>query len=76
MLTTILKSCILRLLLLYTKGQVIDNCRMCKREVESKIKRCPYCGTFNPTLKVKEIWIGIAFVLATMAVYMYFFPQS
>jgi len=49
---------------------------MCKNEVEPKIKRCPYCGTFNPTLKQKDIWIGIGAILGIMSVYMYFFPAS
>jgi len=49
---------------------------MCKAEIENKIKRCPYCGTFNPTVKLKDIWIGIAFVLGAMSIYMYFFPAN
>jgi len=49
---------------------------MCKREVEQKIKRCPYCGTLNPTVKLKEIWKGIAMVIGVMSVYMYFFPAG
>jgi len=49
---------------------------MCKAEIENKIKRCPYCGTLNPTVKLKDIWIGIAFVLGAMSIYMYFFPAS
>lgn len=49
---------------------------MCKNEVEPKIKRCPYCGTFNPTIKLKDIWIGIAAVLGVMSVYMFFFPVN
>ncbi len=49
---------------------------MCKREVEPKIKRCPYCGTFNPSLKLKDVWIGIGLVLVVMSVYTYFFSAS
>ncbi|NQY94680.1 MAG: hypothetical protein HRT43_10970 [Campylobacteraceae bacterium] len=53
---------------------MIENCRMCKSEIKDKIKRCPNCGTLNPTIKLKDIWIGIASVIAVMSVYMYFFP--
>ncbi|MGB6329279.1 MAG: hypothetical protein WBF48_10160 [Halarcobacter sp.] len=45
---------------------------MCKAEIQSKIGRCPYCGTLNPTVKLKEIFIGIAGVLLFMSIVTYF----
>jgi len=45
---------------------------MCKAEIESKIRQCPYCGTLNPTVKLKEIFIGIAGVLLFMSIVTYF----
>ncbi|WP_174247224.1 hypothetical protein [Arcobacter sp. LA11] len=45
---------------------------MCKAEIESKIRQCPYCGTLNPTVKLKEIFIGIAGVLFFMSIVTYF----
>jgi RNA polymerase subunit RPABC4/transcription elongation factor Spt4 len=29
-------------------------CRYCKQEVPKGIRRCPYCGTLNPTVTAKE----------------------
>jgi len=48
---------------------------MCKREIKTKKSRCPYCGTFNPTVKIKEIFLGIAGVIFFMAIITYFMPQ-
>jgi len=48
---------------------------MCKAEITPKIRRCPYCGTLNPTIKLKEIFIGIAGVLIVMSIVTYFMPQ-
>jgi len=33
-------------------------CRYCKHEVEKGIRRCPYCGTHNPSMNVKQalVW--------------------
>ena len=33
-------------------------CRYCKHEVEKGIRRCPYCGTHNPSMNVRQalIW--------------------
>ncbi len=50
----------------------LEPCRHCKREIEAKIRRCPYCGTLNPTVKIKDIFIGIFFVLAVMYVVSFF----
>ncbi|WP_171012895.1 hypothetical protein [Arcobacter arenosus] len=50
----------------------MEPCRHCKREIEAKIRRCPYCGTLNPTVKIKDIFIGIFFVLAVMYVVSFF----
>ena len=37
-------------------------CRYCKLEVEKQEKRCPYCGTLNPSMGVKQslIWTVLA----------------
>jgi len=59
--------------LLFLKGYAIETCRNCKREIENKIKQCPYCGILNPTVKIKDVWIGIFGVLAVMALYMLLF---
>lgn len=48
------------------------NCRNCKREVVKKIKRCPYCGIMNPTVSLKDIFLGIAFVLFVSGIFTYF----
>lgn len=32
-------------------------CRHCKLEIRLNTRRCPYCGTLNPTVKPKEIII-------------------
>ena len=49
-----------------------EPCRNCKSEIESKIRRCPYCGILNPTVKIKDIFIGIFFVLVVMYIVTYF----
>lgn len=50
------------------KGTIIklEPCRHCKREIEPKKRQCPYCGTLNPTVKMKEIVVGIASVTVIM----------
>ncbi|WP_419770348.1 MAG: hypothetical protein ACNI3C_00720 [Candidatus Marinarcus sp.] len=57
----------------FLKGLNIENCRNCKREIEANVKKCPYCGILNPTIKIKDVWIGIAVVLGFMSFYMLFF---
>ena len=47
----------------------LEECRNCKSMVESKIKRCQYCGILNPTVKMKDIFITIAIVLVVMWLY-------
>jgi len=54
------------------KGKIIATCRNCKREVEDKKRQCPYCGILNPTVTLKDIFIGIALVLVVMSVVTYF----
>jgi len=54
------------------EGFIIENCRNCKREVENKIRRCPYCGIMNPTVTLKDIFTGIAFVLVSTGIFTYF----
>lgn len=53
----------------------LEPCRYCKAEIKPKQGRCPYCGTFNPTIKLKEIFLGIAGVLLFMSIVTYFMPQ-
>ncbi len=50
----------------------LEPCRHCKSEIENKIRRCPYCGTLNPTVKIKDIFIGIFLVLFVMSIISYF----
>ena len=49
---------------------------MCKQEVETNIKRCPYCGTLNPTVKLKEIFKGIFLVIFVMSIVTFFVNLS
>ncbi len=32
-------------------------CRYCKQDVEKGIRRCPYCGTHNPSMNVKQAFV-------------------
>jgi len=50
----------------------LEECRNCKSLIESKIRRCPYCGILNPTVKIKDVFITIFAVLAVMSIYTYF----
>jgi RNA polymerase subunit RPABC4/transcription elongation factor Spt4 len=47
-------------------------CRNCKSEIQTKLRRCPYCGILNPTVTIKEILITIIGVIAVMSIYTYF----
>ncbi|SFV57661.1 hypothetical protein MNB_SV-10-115 [hydrothermal vent metagenome] len=40
-------------------------CRYCKQEVDDGVKRCPHCGTHNPTIGVKKamVWTVSAIVV-------------
>ncbi|NVJ52104.1 MAG: hypothetical protein HWD90_00325 [Campylobacteraceae bacterium] len=60
------------------KGTVInlEPCRHCKREIETKKRQCPYCGTLNPTVKIKEIAIGIAAVTIIMYAVSFFINSN
>lgn len=49
-----------------------EPCRNCKSEIESKIRRCPYCGILNPTVKAKDVIVTIFAVIAVMSLYTYF----
>jgi len=57
------------------KNKKIEPCRNCKAEIESKIRRCPYCGILNPTVKVKDILLTIGAVIVIMSLYTYFIAQ-
>ena len=48
-------------------------CRNCKHELESKIKRCPYCGILNPTVTIKEVFKTIFIVVGIMSIFTYFY---
>jgi RNA polymerase subunit RPABC4/transcription elongation factor Spt4 len=48
-------------------------CRNCKRMIDNKIRKCPYCGILNPTVTLKDIFLGIALVVVVMGVYSTFF---
>jgi RNA polymerase subunit RPABC4/transcription elongation factor Spt4 len=50
----------------------IKPCRNCKSEIQTKLRRCPYCGILNPTVTIKEILITIAGVLIVMSIFSYF----
>jgi Zn finger protein HypA/HybF involved in hydrogenase expression len=39
-------------------------CRYCKQPVNTGIKRCPHCGTFNPSMNVKR---AMVWTVATIA---------
>jgi len=50
----------------------LEPCRNCKSDVESKTRRCPYCGILNPTVKVPEILITIFAIIIIMSIVTYF----
>ncbi len=51
----------------------MEQCKNCKRDIQNKIRQCPYCGILNPTVKIKDVWIGIFVVLGFMSIYMVVF---
>ena len=46
-------------------------CRYCKQAVEKGTRRCPHCGTLNPSMGVKQslIWTVSAIVVLYLAAY-------
>jgi len=50
----------------------LEECRNCKSLVESKTRRCQYCGILNPTVKVKDVFITIFAIIFVMSLYTYF----
>ena len=50
----------------------LEECRNCKSLLQSKIRRCQYCGILNPTVKKKDIFITIFLILFIMSLYTYF----
>ena len=48
------------------------SCKNCNRKIRKKLRRCPYCGTLNPTVTLKEIFITIAGVIIVMWIFTYF----
>ena len=53
----------------------LEECRNCKSLVESKTRRCQYCGILNPTVKVKDVFITIFAIIFVMSLYTYFIGQ-
>lgn len=53
----------------------LEPCRNCKSEVETKIRRCQYCGILNPTVKTKDVFITMFAILFVMSIYTYFIGQ-
>lgn len=54
------------------KGFTIATCKNCKREIEAKKRQCPYCGILNPTVTLKDVFVGLAIVLVVMSIVTYF----
>lgn len=50
----------------------IKPCRNCKSEIQTKLRRCPYCGILNPTVTIKEILVTIFWVIIVMSIVTYF----
>lgn len=61
-------SSFLLILFHFIKEKIIkqEPCRYCKKEIDTKKRQCPYCGTLNPTVKKKEIIITMAVILVIM----------
>ncbi len=53
------------------KESKTTSCRYCKLEVEKGERRCPHCGTLNPSMGVKQslIWTVSAIVMLYLASY-------
>jgi len=47
-------------------------CRNCTYYLKKGIRRCPYCGILNPTLRTKEILKTILVILFIMSIFTYF----
>ncbi len=47
-------------------------CRYCKQEIRLNSRRCPYCGTFNPTVKQKEIIITTVVMIIILYIASFF----
>jgi uncharacterized protein (UPF0212 family) len=41
-------------------------CRYCNLEVEMGVKRCPHCGTHNPSMNVKRAMIWTVSSIAVL----------
>ena len=54
------------------KGQIIATCKNCKNEIEAKKRQCPYCGILNPTVSLKDVFVGMAIVIFVMSIVTYF----
>jgi len=46
--------------------ETFDTCRNCKSKLRKNIRRCPYCGIMNPTVKLPEILKTIIIVVVVM----------
>ncbi|MDZ7820223.1 MAG: hypothetical protein U5K55_17215 [Aliarcobacter sp.] len=54
------------------KGFIIATCKNCKNEIEAKKRQCPYCGILNPTVSLKDVFVGMAIVIFVMSIVTYF----
>jgi|GEM_PF-2116316 len=41
-------------------------CRYCKHDVPKGIRRCPYCGTLNPTVTPKDAFVWTVGVIVAI----------
>ena len=41
-------------------------------EIEAKKRQCPYCGILNPTVTLKDVFVGMAIVIFVMSIVTYF----
>ncbi|MCF6207507.1 MAG: hypothetical protein L3J47_11580 [Sulfurovum sp.] len=48
-------------------------CRYCKLPVEKGDRRCPHCGTLNPSMDVKRSLIWTVSVIAVIYLLLYLF---
>ena len=50
-------------------------CRYCKQPVEKGSRRCPYCGTHNPSIDVKEAMVWTVSVIAVIYLLLFLFAK-
>jgi RNA polymerase subunit RPABC4/transcription elongation factor Spt4 len=52
--------------------EILEDCRNCKSQIKKGIRRCPYCGILNPTVKTSEVVKTIFIILFIMGIFTYF----